>query len=160
MSAKDQVHHHVVIALQKDGWTITHDPFKVQWKNRKLQIDIGAEKLMEAVTQKTEKYRQIIPAYLTRFAAIPNLESNVRDRVLFDPQHDTYALIAEGWDGEDRVHFIIAHLEIINDKIWIQADNTDVAIARELEAAGVPKSDIVLGFRAPSVRPFTEYAAA
>ena len=115
---------------------------------------------METVTQKTEKYRQIIQDYLTRFAAIPNLESNVRDRVLFDPQHDSYALIAEGWEGEDRVHFIIVHLEIINDKIWIQADNTDVAIARELEAAGVPKSDIVLGFRAPSVRPFTEYAAA
>ena len=48
MSAKDQVHQHVVIALQKDGWTITHDPFKVQWKNRKLQIDIGAEKLIAA----------------------------------------------------------------------------------------------------------------
>jgi XisH protein len=48
MSAKDQVHQHVVVALQKDGWTITHDPFKVRWKTRKLQIDIGAEKLIAA----------------------------------------------------------------------------------------------------------------
>jgi XisI protein len=69
-------------------------------------------------------------------------------------------VIAEGWDGEERVHFIVAHLEIIDGKIWIQADNTDVVIARELEAAGVPKTDIVLGFRPPSIRPLTEYAAA
>ncbi|HKQ78484.1 MAG TPA: XisI protein [Blastocatellia bacterium] len=115
---------------------------------------------METVKQKTEKYRQIIQEYLTRFAAIPNLESGVKDRILFDQQNNSYAIIAEGWDGEERVHFIVAHLEIIDGKIWIQADNTDVVIARELEAAGVPKADIVLGFRPPSIRALTEYAAA
>lgn len=115
---------------------------------------------METIVQKTEQYRQIIQSYLTRFASIPNLEVNIQDRLLFDPQNDSYAVIAEGWDGEERVHFVVAHLEIINGKVWIQADNTDVAIARELETAGIPKSDIVLGFRPPSVRPFTEYAAA
>ncbi len=109
--------------------------------------------------QKTAQYRQIIQAYLTRFASIPNLEESIRDRTLFDLHNDSYAVIAEGWDGEERVHFVVAHLEIINGKIWIQADNTDVAIARELETAGIPKSDIVLGFRSPSVRPLTEYAA-
>lgn len=115
---------------------------------------------METVAQKTENYRQIIQSYLTRFATIPNLEVNIQDRLLFDSQNDSYAVIAEGWEGEERIHFVVAHLEIINGKVWIQADNTDVAIARELEAAGIPKSDIVLGFRPPSVRPFTEYAAA
>jgi hypothetical protein len=114
---------------------------------------------MEEVVDKTERYRQIIQSYLTRFASIPNLEEGIQDRLLFDLQNDSYAVIAEGWDGEERVHFVVAHLEIINGKIWIQADNTDVVIARELEAAGVLKSDIVLGFRPPAVRPFTEYAA-
>jgi hypothetical protein len=35
-----------------------------------------------------------------------------------------------------------------------------VSVARELESKGVPKSDIVLGFRSPSVRADTEYAVA
>jgi hypothetical protein len=48
MSAKDRVHQQVVNALRKDGWTITHDPFKVRWKTRKLQVDLGAEKLIAA----------------------------------------------------------------------------------------------------------------
>lgn len=48
MAAKDKVHDNVVNALKKDGWTITHDPFKVLWKKRKLYVDLGAEKLIAA----------------------------------------------------------------------------------------------------------------
>ncbi|MFN0112370.1 MAG: element excision factor XisI family protein, partial [Blastocatellia bacterium] len=33
-------------------------------------------------------------------------------------------------------------------------------IATDLEEAGVPKEDIVLGFQPPKVRPYTEYAVA
>ncbi|MBO0857035.1 MAG: XisI protein [Chloracidobacterium sp.] len=40
-----------------------------------------------------------------------------------------------------------SHLEIIDGEIWIQADNTDVVIARSLEAAGVLQA--VIGFRPP-----------
>ncbi|MFN7944232.1 MAG: element excision factor XisH family protein [Blastocatellia bacterium] len=48
MAARDKVHQQVVNALKKDGWTITHDPFKVRWKRRGLQIDPGAERLLAA----------------------------------------------------------------------------------------------------------------
>ena len=48
MPAKDKVHQQVVTALKKDGWTVTHDPFKVHWKTRKLLVDLGAEKLIAA----------------------------------------------------------------------------------------------------------------
>jgi len=48
MPARDKVHQQVVNALRKDGWTITHDPFKVRWKKRNLQIDLGAERLLAA----------------------------------------------------------------------------------------------------------------
>jgi len=38
----------VVNAFKKDGWTITHNPSKVRWKTRKLQVDLGSEKLIAA----------------------------------------------------------------------------------------------------------------
>jgi hypothetical protein len=69
-------------------------------------------------------------------------------------------VFSEGWDRDEGVNAIVADIEIINGKVWIQADNTDVAIARKLEAQGIPKSDIVLGFRPPYIRAETEYAAA
>ena len=48
MSARDKVHYQVVNALVKDGWTITHDPLRVLWETRPLQIDLGAERLVAA----------------------------------------------------------------------------------------------------------------
>src|SRR5262252_1134060 len=115
---------------------------------------------MENVTEKIDRYRQIITNLLTRLAAVPNIEQGIQDRTVFDRDNDSYAVIAERWDGEERVHNIVAHLEIINGKVWIQADNTDIVIARELETSGIPKSDIVLGFRSPPVRALPERAAA
>lgn len=49
MSAKDIFHDTVRTALQKDRWTITHDPlfFKLT-QQFKINIDLGAEKLLVA----------------------------------------------------------------------------------------------------------------
>ncbi len=63
MSAKDKVHQHVVNALRKDGWTITHDPFRVRWKKRNLQIDLGAERFL-AAEKDTEKIAVEVKGFL------------------------------------------------------------------------------------------------
>jgi hypothetical protein len=115
---------------------------------------------METLNEKVSRYAQVIKDLLTRWAAIPNLEAGIRDRLLFDETHHRYAVITEGWNGRQRIHHIILDLEINDGKVWIHADNTDLIVAQELHEQGIPKSDIVLGFRAPSVRAETEYAAA
>ncbi len=48
MSAKDLFHESVKTALQKEGWTITHDPLKFKYGEVNFQIDLGAEKLIAA----------------------------------------------------------------------------------------------------------------
>ncbi|XZN97432.1 MAG: XisH family protein [Microcoleus sp.] len=48
MSAKDAFHEVVKIALQKDGWQITHDPYNLQAGTLELYIDLGAEKVVAA----------------------------------------------------------------------------------------------------------------
>ena len=48
MSAKDSFHEFVKIALQKDGWQITHDPYTLQAGTLELYIDLGAEKVVAA----------------------------------------------------------------------------------------------------------------
>ena len=50
MSARDLFHDAVRNALVKDGWEITHDPLRVQWrKTRTMQIDLGARILLAAL---------------------------------------------------------------------------------------------------------------
>ena len=50
------------------------------------------------------------------------------------------------------------HVDLIDDKIWIQYDGTEDGIATELVELGVPKEDIVLGFRHPKLRQYTGFA--
>ncbi|MGH9846114.1 MAG: XisI protein [Blastocatellia bacterium] len=108
------------------------------------------------------QYREIIERVLTETLEFigPPHDKGVEYKLLLDRQRDSYGLIAVGFDKARRLHHFVIHLEIINGKIWLQADNTDLVIARDLERAGIAKSEIVLGFQPPSVRPHTEYAAA
>lgn len=48
MPARDIYHNTVKLALQKDGWTITHDPFPLQIGKKRLSADLGAERLISA----------------------------------------------------------------------------------------------------------------
>ena len=48
MSARDIYHDACVRSLQKDGWTITHDPLTVAVGKRDLLIDLGAERMLAA----------------------------------------------------------------------------------------------------------------
>jgi hypothetical protein len=49
---KDIYHNHVREALEKDGWTITHDPLYIPIGSRRGFIDLGAEKLVIAAEKK------------------------------------------------------------------------------------------------------------
>jgi hypothetical protein len=106
--------------------------------------------------------RKIIRAILNDFATIPYAgETGLRSQAIFDDEGDHYLLVTTGIDDEDRhIHYCVFHVDLIAGKFWIQHDATDRPIALELEAAGVPKDRIVLGFREPKIRPYTGYAVA
>ncbi len=105
-------------------------------------------------------YRQIIQAVLKPYADITYAYTNVRNRLAFDTEHDQYIVISEGWDNQRHHHGCLIHIEIINGKVWLQRDGTKDGVTDDLVAAGIPKSEIVLGFHEPSVRPYTGYAIA
>ena len=107
---------------------------------------------------KLNKYRQIIRQTLTPYLDIVYSNVPVRNRAAFDQDNDQYLIISEGWNHQEHLHSCLIHLEIINNKVWIQCDNTEDGIANDLVQAGIPKSDIVLAFHPPDVRPFTEFA--
>ncbi len=48
MSAKDKFHDTVRLALEKDEWTITHDPLFLRWGGIDVYIDLAAEKIIAA----------------------------------------------------------------------------------------------------------------
>ncbi|MBI5517579.1 MAG: XisH family protein [Deltaproteobacteria bacterium] len=46
--ALDHLHAAARRALEKDGWTVTHDPLTLRMGGRSLYVDLGAEKLLAA----------------------------------------------------------------------------------------------------------------
>lgn len=110
---------------------------------------------------KLEKYRSIIEKILTEYASMPYAYGEIRSQTIFDRANDQYLLVDIGWNKRRyRVHGIVVHVEIVNNKFYIQYDGIEGGIASDLEREGVPKSDIVLAFHEPELRKFTEYAAA
>ena len=59
------VHHTAVIqALQADGWTITHDPLLIPCGDRRLFIDLGAERVTIGAERGSERIAVEIASFL------------------------------------------------------------------------------------------------
>jgi hypothetical protein len=108
------------------------------------------------------KYRQTLIKLLKNHSDLLN-RSNVdavQTYTIFDEARDHYMLFRAGWLGKQRIHTPILYVRLAQGKLWIEEDYTEDGIATELVAAGIPKTDIVLAFRHPSIRPLTEFAVA
>ncbi len=102
----------------------------------------------------------MIETILSDYASLPYSYADIQSEVVFDRNRDRYLWMSVGWDGERRVHGCMVHIDLMDDKIWIQRDGTEEGIAADLERAGIPKDRIVLGFRPLEVRPYRGYAIA
>lgn len=105
------------------------------------------------------QYRAAIKKVLTDLAAINPSTETVRTELVFDDERGHYHLGEVGWEGKRYVDAMIVHIDIVDGRVWLQFNGTDLLIGDELIEAGVPRDQIVLGFQPPSVRPFTAFAA-
>ncbi|ACK71044.1 XisI protein [Gloeothece citriformis PCC 7424] len=104
-------------------------------------------------------YCQLIQNILANHSA-NDFTNETEIQLLFDTERHHYQVLNIGWEDQKRVFEIIIHVDIKDNKIWIQRHGTEIGIADELVAAGVPKDKIVLGFQAPYKRPFTDFAVS
>jgi hypothetical protein len=105
-----------------------------------------------------ENYQNIIENTLKEYVKIPYINRQLETKLIIDKTATNYIVMTLGWQGEERVHGCIIHIEIINGKIWIQRDGSEYGIANELVAAGIPKDKIILAFHPEDVRQYTDFA--
>jgi XisI protein len=87
-----------------------------------------------------------------------SLGGAIRLEIVVDQQNDRYLLVEVGWQHGRRIYGILLHIDIIDQKLWIQQDGTEEGIADELVALGIPKQQIVLGFKPIDRRKVTGFA--
>lgn len=116
--ARDIYHNNVRDALIKDGWTITHDPFQVQYGDADLSIDLGAEKVIAA--QKGEiKIAVEVKSFVTKsliyeFHEVLGQYLNYRRILRLTHQEDRQVILAvpsEAYDRLFRKEFVQITLE-------------------------------------------------
>ena len=115
--------------------------------------------------ENVNEMRQIIEKILTEKAEFYRRINNQKAdenmvELVFDRERDSYVLFNIAWEKYERTYYPVAHLDIVNGKIWIQKDATEEGIATDLENLGVPKDKIVLAFHSPTLRKYGEYAFA
>ncbi len=107
--------------------------------------------------ERLKEYRAAIKSLLERYGQ-QSASDKVKVQIIIDAERDHYQLVHVGWQNKRRVYGCVLHIDIQNDKIWIQHDGTEIGMANELVAEGIPKENIVLGFHAPYKRQYTEFA--
>ena len=104
-----------------------------------------------------ETYRHHIKEIITEHAKLV-WDKRIQAETIFDLKNDRYQLVYVGWRGSKRVYGVVLHVDIIDNKIWVQQDGTEVGIANKLADRGISKQNIVLGFDPPMMRQYTDFA--
>lgn len=98
--AKDLFHEAVKTALQKEGWTITHDPYTIKTSKRRVSIDIGAERIIAA-----EREKKVIAVEIKSFLN----PSPLYDFHQAVGQYMNYRTLL-GWNEPERLLFVAVPL--------------------------------------------------
>src|SRR5437588_7300958 len=117
MSRLDVYHDAVRHALEKDGWTITHDPLTLSVGGRDIYIDLGAEMPIAAekegrriavevksfLMDRNDEYRAIVKRTVQEVADMTPSDENIRTEFVCDETLGHYQLGQVGWQNKRRV---------------------------------------------------------
>ena len=109
---------------------------------------------------KLDNYRKIVQDLIAQYASSDSAQGDVEVQLLMDPVRDHYQWMNVGWKGMRRVYSCFVHIDIKDEKIWLQQNWTEEDPAADLVNMGVPPEDIVLGLQPPYKRPYTDYGVA
>ena len=85
---------------------------------------------------KMTQYREIVQLVLQAHGQIKPVYGDIEMGVLFDKEQDRYQVIRTGWLRNRRVYGALVHIDIKDEKIWIQYDGTEIGVANELVERG------------------------
>jgi XisI protein len=112
---------------------------------------------MDRITKLQQAIIAVMDEYITDHAHSRSLK-DLKYEKLMDLNNHHYQLIRVGWLDKQRIFNLIFHVDIIDDKIWIQEDSLEYSVAERLGDNGIGKKDIVLAYFSATHRQYTEYA--
>lgn len=106
------------------------------------------------------EYRQKVQDLLTQLSEYGSANDGVESQLIFDTDRDHYQLAHVGWRNDHRIYGCVVHIDIKDEKIWVQHNGTEFDVANQLSEMGIPKKNIVNGFHSSYMRQFTGFAVS
>jgi len=75
-----------------------------------------------------DKYRQTIKNVLLKHVSIQYANADIHNKIICDRDTDNYLVMSLGWQQVKRIHGCLIHIDIIDDKVWVQRDGTEDGI--------------------------------
>ncbi|MDM8558305.1 XisI protein [Candidatus Parabeggiatoa sp. HSG14] len=102
-------------------------------------------------------YQQCIKTILAHYESLRTEETNIE--LIYDDERMHYMVLRVGWVSQKRMYLCLLHMDIVDETIIIQCNNTEDRVASELVQMGIPKEHIGLGFIPPETCSDAEFKA-
>ena len=108
--------------------------------------------------KKIETYQNIITSILKDYAdSFNQTPKSIEAKLVFDYERRSFQVLNIGWRNGEYFFYVVFHLDIRNDKVWLNENRTDILIAQMLVEHGIPTNNIVLGLQSPETRVLSGY---
>jgi len=108
-----------------------------------------------------ENYRQILQSTVKRHAQFQPANGNIKTHAVCDREADDYMVVDSGWNEKGRrIYDVVLHFRLQGGIVYVERDNTDAEVVREILEAGVETGDIILAYNALPYQRLNDLIAA
>jgi hypothetical protein len=120
---------------------------------------LASDATMIHISTKMAEYRRIVTVILLELSQPQTIGGEIQTIPVFDEVRHHYQFLDIGWDvSRRRVFQPIVHVDLIDEKVWIQENVTDSDLAEAFAREGIERSCIILGLHSRSHRELSRYA--
>ena len=101
-----------------------------------------------------EFYQRCVKQLLSEYETLKTDDSAIE--LIFDDERMRYMAIWIGWQQSKRIHQCAVHIDICDDQVIIQWNDTEDLLDEDLINMGIPTHHICLGMIPPDVRAYNE----
>ncbi len=111
---------------------------------------------MDRLTERKRLVKKIMQEVYEYFPE----ENTVRTEFISDDTAGHYEIMQVGWAYGRRIHGTVVHVDVTESRVLVEHNGTDIDVVEMIQKAGIPDSEIVLGWHPPHMRQYTEFALA
>lgn len=101
------------------------------------------------MSNQIENYRRILESTVKRHAQFQPANGEIKTHAVCDRETDDYMVVDSGWNEKGRrIYDVVLHFRLQAGIVYVERDNTDAEVVREILEAGIEKDDIILTYNA------------